>query len=55
MEQKHLVQAREQFREDLTERQVHVLDIPDDYRFMDPELIEILGETVGAALKKSSP
>src|SRR3954452_12806377 len=30
------------FRTELGDRPVHVLDIPDDYRFMDPELIELL-------------
>ena len=29
---------------------VHVLDIPDDYGFMDPELIEIFEATVPALL-----
>ncbi len=30
------------FRTELGDRPVHVLDIPDDYKFMDPELVELL-------------
>lgn len=29
---------------------LHVLDIPDDYQFMDPELIDLLQERVEACL-----
>ena len=30
---------------------IHVLDIPDEYRLMDPELIECLRESAGPILK----
>jgi predicted protein tyrosine phosphatase len=29
---------------------VHVLDIPDDYTYMDPELVELLEQSVGNML-----
>ena len=29
---------------------MHVLDIPDEYRFMDPELVDKLQRSVGAIL-----
>ncbi|MEO1652659.1 MAG: phosphotyrosine protein phosphatase [Bacteroidota bacterium] len=37
---KKILQAR--FPEILTEKEVLVLDIPDEYAFMDPELVEML-------------
>ena len=42
MEDKHRARLRAQFRDELRYKTVHVLDIPDLYRFMNPELIEIL-------------
>lgn len=27
----------------LVHKPLHVLDIPDDYRYMDPELVDLLG------------
>lgn len=38
------------FRAELGDRPVHVLDIPDDYKFMDPELVELLEAGVHAAI-----
>ncbi len=40
---------KQQYPQDLAETRLHVLDIPDDYAFMDPELIQIL-EDQGADL-----
>ena len=37
---------RSDFRRDMENKTVYVLDIPDDYQFMDPELIELLHEVV---------
>jgi predicted protein tyrosine phosphatase len=34
----------------LTDKPVHVLDIPDVYRYMDPELVELLEQSVGSIL-----
>ena len=42
MEDKHKSRLRADFRGELTHKTLHVLDIPDDYKFMDPELVEIL-------------
>lgn len=58
MEDKHLARLRAAFRQDLRFKDLHVLDIPDDYRFMDPELVEILQTTarpiIEAALERRS-
>ena len=42
MERRHLQRLRERFADVLEGKEIHVLDIPDDYRFMDPELIVAL-------------
>ncbi len=42
MEDKHKSRLRADFRQAVTHKTIHVLDIPDDYQFMDPELIDIL-------------
>jgi predicted protein tyrosine phosphatase len=43
-------QVFELFRSSLGERPVHVLDIPDEYPYMDPELIQLLETGVCGAL-----
>jgi len=40
MEQKHKRRIVEMFREEIGHRKIVVLDIPDNYQFMDPELVE---------------
>ena len=42
MEKKHLSRIREKYGDQLYEKKVICLDIPDDYGFMDEELIELL-------------
>ena len=42
MEDKHRARLRAQFRDEVRHKAMHTLDIPDLYRFMDPDLIEIL-------------
>lgn len=42
MEDKHRARLRAQFRDELRYKTMHTLDIPDLYRFMDAELVEIL-------------
>ncbi|MBK5646833.1 low molecular weight protein tyrosine phosphatase family protein [Acinetobacter proteolyticus] len=42
MESRHKQQIKEQFSKQLMHKHVFVLDIPDDYHYMDPELIELL-------------
>lgn len=46
MEPKHRRQLVARFPRPLQGRTVHVLDIPDDYHFMDPELVEIFEAVV---------
>ena len=46
MESKHRSRLVEQYRHVLEAKHVHVLDIPDDYRFMDPELMEMIRDRV---------
>lgn len=46
MEKKHTRRLRDKFADSLRNKQVICLDIPDDYRFMDEELIEILKSRV---------
>jgi predicted protein tyrosine phosphatase len=42
MEHEHKRRLREQFSDLIHELRIEVLDIPDDYEFMDPELIELI-------------
>ncbi len=50
MESEHKRQLLKRFRADIGDCPVHVLDIPDEYRFMDPELVELIESGVSAAL-----
>ena len=47
MEPKHKRRLLADFPEEARAAEIRVLDVPDDYRYMDPELVEILRETVG--------
>ncbi len=44
MEEKHKSRLQAEFRQDLKHAKLYVLDIPDDYRFMDPELVTLIEE-----------
>lgn len=46
MEQKHKNRLLADYARLLEHKPLHVLDIPDDYRFMDPELVQILEESI---------
>lgn len=46
MEKKHLRRLQDKFPEALAGKRVICLNIPDDYQFMQPELIELLQSTV---------
>ena len=46
MEQKHRQRVAAAFPQLMRNRAIHVLDIPDDYRFMDPELVTWIEEAV---------
>jgi predicted protein tyrosine phosphatase len=51
MEDKHKSRLLAQFRQLLENKAIHVLDIPDDYKYMDAELVELLRESVGSILE----
>lgn len=46
MEAKHRTRITNSHRDALHDTPLHVLDIPDDYQFMDPELIDLLRDRV---------
>jgi len=50
MEAKHKSRILGEYRESLDDTILHVLEIPDDYRFMDPELILLLRDRVESFL-----
>lgn len=50
MEEKHKSRLKAEFGRALEGRAIHVLDIPDDYKYMDPELVEQLEQCVGSIL-----
>jgi len=50
MEKKHLRRLREKFAEELAGRRVVCLHIPDDYQFMQPELVALLESAVSPQL-----
>lgn len=50
MEQKHKTRLLAEYPEDVRDKRLHVLEIPDDYRYMDPELIELLEHSVAPIL-----
>lgn len=52
MEKKHLRRLREHFPEDLSTKRVICLNIPDDYQFMQPELVALLQSVVPAYLEE---
>jgi len=50
MEEKHKSRLRTKFGRALENKPIHVLDILDEYKFMDPGLVEQLRQSVGAIL-----
>ncbi len=50
MEDKHKSRLLAQYRALLLHKPLHVLDIPDDYKYMDPELVELLADPVAELL-----
>lgn len=50
MEEKHKSRLKAEFSRLLDNKPIHVLDIPDDYKYMDPELIEMLEQSVNSIL-----
>jgi predicted protein tyrosine phosphatase len=47
MEKRHKQRMFDNFPEEIQGKHVIVLDIPDDYRYMDPELVEEIEARVG--------
>lgn len=52
METRHLQQLRKRFGAAIGRDQCHILDIPDEYGYMDSELIELLRQSVEPILNK---
>ena len=52
MEKKHRQRLLAKFPRALLRKELVVLDIPDDYQYMDPELVEILRDKVSAYLQE---
>lgn len=50
MEEKHKSRLKAEFTTLLNNKPIHVLDIPDEYKFMDPELVEMLEQSVNSLL-----
>ena len=50
MEKRHRERLRQKFNFALQDKEIIVLDIPDDYKFMDPELVETLKESLAPYL-----
>lgn len=51
MESKHRDRLKARFSRPLAHKPLHVLDIPDEYRYMDDELIALLEVSVTALLE----
>lgn len=51
MEAKHRSRILGEFRNELGKTHLHVLEIPDDYQYMDPQLVELLTDRVEAYLQ----
>lgn len=54
MEEKHKSRMRAEFRQEMTHKLIHVLDIPDDYQFMDPELVELVREKCEPVIREAT-
>lgn len=50
MEEKHKSRLVAEFTRMLDSKPIHVLDIPDEYKYMDPELVEELERSVASIL-----
>ena len=50
MEDKHRSRLLAEYRALLLHKPLHVLDIPDQYKYMDPDLVELLGDPVADLL-----
>ena len=50
MEEKHKNRLKAEFIKLVKYKDIQVLDIPDEYQYMDEELVDILGQSVSAYL-----
>lgn len=50
MEEKHKSRLLAEYRRIVEGKPIYVLDIPDEYKYMDPQLVEELRQGVGAIL-----
>ena len=50
MEEKHKSRLKAEFARALVGRTIYVLDIPDEYQYMDPELVEQINQSVASLL-----
>ncbi len=53
MEEKHLARLRAEFRNALKGKETCVLDIPDEYRYMDPELVDLLTDAIAPLIERA--
>ena len=51
MEEKHKSRLTAEYRRLLENKVIYVLDIPDEYKYMDVELVLMLRESVGSILE----
>ncbi|MEO9516141.1 MAG: hypothetical protein ABJH45_13510 [Paracoccaceae bacterium] len=54
MEEKHNARLRSDFRGDVKRKAIHVLDIPDDYQFMDPELVDLIRDALEPMIERAT-
>lgn len=52
MEKKHLRRLQEKFADELTDKRIVCLNIPDDYQYMQPELVALLESLVPPYLEE---
>ena len=53
MEKKHKLRLSDNFPECIDDKPIVVLDIPDEYKYMDPELVESIEMSVSTYLNKT--
>lgn len=55
MERRHARRLRETFGAALAGKVIHCLDVPDDFKYMDPELVELLQRRLEECLLPTEP
>ena len=55
MEEKHKSRMKAQFTRILSYKDIQILDIPDEYQYMDEELVDLIELSVGSYLGLSAP